>query len=108
MDQNTAGPDLRSPLKVIPMISHLLYMVFLIVITAISKTLHEMTDFTGVERHMDKGMIFPFKQLCITFENIRYSVDMPKVIMIYRVNMYYPWKEIYVSERLRKSFFIFF
>lgn len=43
-----------------------------------------MTDTSGVEKLLDKGMIFPFKPLCITFENIRYSVDMPKVIMIFR------------------------
>ncbi|XP_060668670.1 ABC transporter G family member 38 [Ziziphus jujuba] len=32
------------------------------------------------ERLLDRGMILPFKPLCLTFENIRYSIDMPKAM----------------------------
>lgn len=65
-----------------------------------------MTDSPAVGRLQDRGMIFPFKPLCLTFDKIRYSVDMPKVIMIYRLkSLYYPLKEIYLSEILKKYYF---
>jgi hypothetical protein len=41
-----------------------------------------MTEVTAVGRPKKQGMHLPFMPLSLTFENIRYSVDMPKVTML--------------------------
>jgi hypothetical protein len=45
--------------------------------------MHQMTEVTAVGRPKKQGMHLAFIPLSLTFENIRYSVDMPKVIMLY-------------------------
>ena len=44
--------------------------------------MHEMTG-VNADRQREHGTLLPFTPLSLTFENIKYSVTMPKVIMIY-------------------------
>ena len=50
----------------------------------ITKTVYEITEANAVDRHEGRGMPLPFAPISLTFEDIRYSVTMPKVIMLYR------------------------
>lgn len=42
-----------------------------------SEKLEELKD--GTNENKQKGMVLPFEPHSITFDNIRYSVDMPQV-----------------------------
>lgn len=48
-------------------------------LVSITNLLHEMTDSIPTVKRGRKRTIVPFTPLCLTFENITYSVDMPKV-----------------------------
>lgn len=44
----------------------------------------QMTEAIDVGKYRkEKGMLLPFTPLTVTFENIRYSVDMPQVTIVY-------------------------
>ena len=45
--------------------------------------MYEITEANAVDRHEGHGMPLPFTSISLTFEDIRYSVTMPKVIMLY-------------------------
>ncbi|XP_038878639.1 ABC transporter G family member 38 isoform X2 [Benincasa hispida] len=46
-----------------------------------SKT-HNSSKNSRVERHNNQKMLLPFTPLCLTFENIKYSVDIPKAMNV--------------------------
>ncbi|OMO57948.1 hypothetical protein COLO4_34962 [Corchorus olitorius] len=43
-----------------------------------SKTMRASRKAVAVRNYQERGMLLPFTPLCVTFDNITYSVDMPK------------------------------
>jgi len=51
----------------------------------------------GTNGNRKRGMVLPFQPLAITFDEIRYSVDMPVV-----------WKYLHKTLEIMEALFIFF
>ncbi|XP_010535889.1 PREDICTED: ABC transporter G family member 38 [Tarenaya hassleriana] len=45
-----------------------------------TRTERQLGSVVSMTSYDDQGMLLPFKPLCLTFENIKYSVDMPKAM----------------------------
>ena len=54
------------------------------------------TEATNADLSRKKGMILPFEPLSITFDNIKYSVDMPQVDSNVKTHMFILQLELFI------------